>query len=44
VNFSRRVGLDVTAFSTSANLERKRHLAIATSLRLTVRPGGGAGA
>lgn len=37
VNLSRRVGLDVTAFSTSANLERKRHLAIATSLRLLSR-------
>lgn len=35
VNISPRVGLDVTAFSTSANLQRKRHLAIATSIRLT---------
>lgn len=33
-NFSPRVGLDVTGFSTSANLERKRHLAIATSIRI----------
>lgn len=34
VNFSPKLGLDVTAFSTSANLQRKRHLAIATSVRL----------
>ena len=32
-DFSRHVGLDVTAFSTSANLERRRQLAIATSVR-----------
>lgn len=37
VNLSPRVGIDVTAFSTSANLQRKRQLAIATSLRLTAR-------
>ena len=35
LNLSPRIGLDVTAFSTSANLERKRHLAIATSFRIT---------
>lgn len=33
-NLSSRVGIDVAAFSTSANVQRKRHLAIATSLRL----------
>jgi hypothetical protein len=33
-NFSDRFGVDVGAFGTSANLERKRHLAIAVSLRL----------
>lgn len=32
-----RVGLDVAAFGTSANIERKRHLAIATSLRIMTR-------
>ena len=32
-NFTDRFGLDVGLFSTSANLERKRHLAIAVSLR-----------
>lgn len=37
VNFSPRVGLDVTAFSTSANLERTRRLAIATSIRIMTR-------
>jgi hypothetical protein len=34
VNFSDSFGVDVGLFSTSANLERKRHLAIAVSLRL----------
>lgn len=33
-NFSDRVGIDVGLFGTSANLERKRHLGIAVSLRL----------
>ena len=32
-NFSDRFGIDVAAFGTSANLERKRHVAIAVSLR-----------
>jgi hypothetical protein len=32
-NFSQGFGLDVGLFSTSANLERERHLAIAVSLR-----------
>jgi hypothetical protein len=32
--FSKSFGLDVGLFSTSANLERQRHLAIAVSLRL----------
>ena len=36
-NFTNRFGLDVGLFSTSANLERQRHLAIAVSLRLMVR-------
>jgi hypothetical protein len=35
--FSDRVGLDVGLFSTSANLERKRHLAVAASIRLMSR-------
>ena len=33
-NFSNRVGVDVAAFATSANLERKRNMAIAFSIRL----------
>jgi hypothetical protein len=33
-NLSNRFGVDVGLFSTSANLERKRHLALAFSLRL----------
>lgn len=33
-NLSDHVGLDVAAFATSANFERKRHLAIAASIRL----------
>jgi len=33
-NFSNRLGLDLGFFSTSANLERQRHLAIAVSLRI----------
>ena len=36
-DFSDRVGMDVGLFSTSANLERKRHVAIAVSLRLMSR-------
>jgi len=32
-----RVGLDVAAFGTSANLERKRLLALAASIRITTR-------
>lgn len=33
VNPTRRIGLDLTAYSTSANLQRKRQLAFATSFR-----------
>jgi hypothetical protein len=33
-DFSRRAGIDVGFFGTSANLERKRHLGIAVSFRL----------
>jgi hypothetical protein len=33
-NFSKRVSLDVAGFGTSANIERKRQLAIAASIRL----------
>lgn len=33
-NFSPRIGMDVGVFGTSANLERKRHMAVAFSLRL----------
>ncbi len=33
-----RIGLDMAAFGTSANIERKRHLAIATSLRIITAP------
>ena len=36
-NLTDRFGLDVGLFSTSANLERQRHLAIAVSLRLMAR-------
>jgi hypothetical protein len=36
-NLSNRVGLDVGLFSTSANIERKRHLAIAVSLRFMLQ-------
>lgn len=39
-NISDHVGVDVGLFSTSANLERKRHLAIAVSLRF-MRDGAG---
>jgi len=35
-NMSDRFGVDVGLFSTSANLERRRHLGIAVSLRLMV--------
>jgi hypothetical protein len=34
IALTRRVGLDVAAFGTSANIERKRHLAIAASIRI----------
>lgn len=37
VNLSPRVGIDVAGFSTSANVQRKRHLAIATSIRIMHR-------
>lgn len=33
-NFGEKIGLDVAAFSTSANIERQRKLAIAVSLRI----------
>jgi hypothetical protein len=33
-NFSEKVGLDIGAFSTSANIERERKLGLAVSLRL----------
>jgi hypothetical protein len=33
-NFSNRLGMDLGLFSTSANLERQRHLAIAVSIRI----------
>ena len=36
-NFTNRFGIDVGLFSTSANFERKRHLAIAFSLRLMAK-------
>jgi hypothetical protein len=36
-NLSEGFGVDVAAFGTSANLERKRHVAIAVSLRLMHR-------
>ena len=36
-NFTNHFGVDVGLFSTSANLERQRHLAIAVSLRLMAR-------
>jgi len=35
-NVSRKVGIDVAAFGTSANIERKRQLGIATSLRIMI--------
>jgi hypothetical protein len=34
-NLSRRIGLDVSAFGTSANIERRRDLALAASIRIT---------
>lgn len=34
IALTRTVGLDVAAFGTSTNIERKRHLAIATSIRI----------
>ena len=37
-NLSDHFGIDVAAFGTSANLERKRHLAIAFSLRFMQSP------
>jgi hypothetical protein len=37
-NLSDLFGIDVAAFGTSANLERKRHLAIALSLRFMQTP------
>ena len=40
-NFSNRVGVDVAAFATSANLERKRNMAIAFSIRLMELAGTG---
>lgn len=36
-NLSGRVGLDVAAYTTRANVQRKRHVAIATSLRVMRR-------
>jgi len=39
-NFTDRFGIDVGLFSTSANLERRRHLAIAVSLRLMHKGAG----
>ena len=36
-NFTDRFGIDVGLFSTSANLERRRHLALAFSLRLMTK-------
>jgi hypothetical protein len=36
-NLTNRFGVDVAAFGTSANLERKRHVAMAVSLRLMQR-------
>ena len=36
-NFTNRFGVDVGLFSTSANFERKRHLAIAVSLRFMAK-------
>jgi hypothetical protein len=38
IALTRRLGLDVAAFGTSANIERKRHMAIATSLRISRMP------
>jgi hypothetical protein len=37
-NLSPVFGIDVAAFGTSANFERKRHMAVAVSLRLTRNP------
>jgi len=37
INFWPRVGLDLAAFGTSANLERTRHLALAASIRINSR-------
>jgi hypothetical protein len=37
-NVSNRVGMDVAAFATSANFERKRNMAIAFSIRLMRQP------
>ena len=36
-NFTNRFGVDVGLFSTSANFERKRHLAVAVSFRFMAR-------
>jgi hypothetical protein len=35
LNLSQAFGIDFAAFGTSANLERKRHVALAVSLRFT---------
>ncbi|MBI3490322.1 MAG: hypothetical protein HY047_00745 [Acidobacteria bacterium] len=37
INVGRRIGLDVAAFGTSANLERTRHVALAASIRINSR-------
>jgi hypothetical protein len=37
-NFSPRVGIDVAAFGTGANIERRRDVAIAVSLRIMSQP------
>ena len=37
INFWPRVGLDLAAFGTSANLERTRHVALAASIRINSR-------
>lgn len=36
-NLGRRIGLDLAAFATSANLERARHIALAASIRINSR-------
>lgn len=36
-NISRRIGIDLAAFGTSANLERTRHIALAASIRINSR-------